>query len=162
MGIFLMRVYKCSERWWAYSITPSLNITPMRPYLIHFAVLYTFLASFGVEIHALSPNYSACQLQQNAETSPLTGCPDGTLFVSPTDSRARFKTVQAAVESLWVPVRICPVPCLDIHRPETGDAIILIGAGEYFEKVTVTRSAPLTLLVFVILFVKFKYQDISV
>ncbi|KAG1797388.1 carbohydrate esterase family 8 protein [Suillus plorans] len=102
----------------------------MRPYLTHFAVLYAFLASFGVEIHALSPNYSACQLQQNAETSPLTGCPDGTLFVSPTDSRAHFKTVQAAVESL----------------PETGDAIILIGAGEYFEKVNVTRSAPLTLL----------------
>ncbi|KAG2109036.1 carbohydrate esterase family 8 protein [Suillus discolor] len=99
----------------------------MRPYLTHFAVLYAFLASFGVEIHALSPNYSACQLQQNA---PLTGCPDGTLFVSPTDSRAHFKTVQAAVESL----------------PETGDAIILIGAGEYFEKVNVTRSAPLTLL----------------
>ncbi|KAG1838919.1 carbohydrate esterase family 8 protein [Suillus subalutaceus] len=102
----------------------------MGQYLAHFTVLYAFLASLSVQIHALSPDYSACQLQQNAETSPLTGCPDGTLFVSPTDSRASFKTVQAAVESL----------------PETGDAIILIGAGEYFEMVNVTRSAPLTLL----------------
>jgi len=32
-------------------------------------------------------------------------------------------------------------------RPETGSAIILIGAGEYHEMVNVTRSAPLTLLV---------------
>jgi len=38
-----------------------------------------------------------------------------------------------------------------LHRPETDDAIILIGAGEYFEMVNVTRSAPLTLLVFVYL-----------
>ncbi|KAG2040405.1 carbohydrate esterase family 8 protein [Suillus americanus] len=102
----------------------------MGQYLTHFAVLCAFLASLCVQIHALSPDYSACQLQQNKKTSPLTGCPKGTLFVSPTDSRASFKTVQAAVESL----------------PKTGDAIILIGAGEYFEMVNVARSAPLTLL----------------
>ncbi|KAG1744844.1 carbohydrate esterase family 8 protein [Suillus lakei] len=102
----------------------------MGPYLTHLAVLFAFLASLSVQIHALSPTYSACQLQKNADTSPLTGCPQGTLFVSPTDSRAGFKTVQAAINSL----------------PETGDAIILIGAGEYFEMVNVTRSAPLTLL----------------
>lgn len=72
----------------------------MGQYLTYFTVLYTFLAGLSVQIHALSSKYSACQLQQNAETSPLTGCPPGTLFVSPTDSRAGFKSVQAAVESL--------------------------------------------------------------
>jgi hypothetical protein len=46
-----------------------------------------------------------------------------------------------------------------LHRLETDDATILIGAGEYFEMVNVTRSAPLTLLVFVFvtLSVKFSY-----
>ncbi|KAG1794724.1 uncharacterized protein BJ212DRAFT_635444 [Suillus subaureus] len=65
-----------------------LGITPMGQYLAYFAVLCAFLASSSVQIHALSPHYSACQLQQNAETSPLTGCPNGTLFVSAIDSRA--------------------------------------------------------------------------
>ncbi|KAH7913948.1 carbohydrate esterase family 8 protein [Hygrophoropsis aurantiaca] len=79
---------------------------------------------------ALSPTYSACQLQKAAADSPLTGCPEGTLYVSPTDSRANFTSVQEAVLSL----------------PASGDATILIGEGSYFEMVNVTRSAPLTLL----------------
>ncbi|KAG0704831.1 carbohydrate esterase family 8 protein [Suillus ampliporus] len=99
----------------------------MGPYLIHLTVLFAFLT---VHIHALSPDYIACQLEKSASVSPLNGCPTGTLFVSPTDSRASFKTVQDAVSSL----------------PETGDAIILIGKGEYFEMVNIARSAPLTLL----------------
>ncbi|KAG1777217.1 carbohydrate esterase family 8 protein [Suillus placidus] len=102
----------------------------MGPYFAHLTVFVAFLASLAVQIQALSPDYLACQLQKNAGTSPLTGCPAGTLYVSPTDSRASFKSVQAAIESL----------------SQTGDAVILIGAGEYFEMVNVARSAPLTLL----------------
>ncbi|KAG1743208.1 carbohydrate esterase family 8 protein [Suillus paluster] len=102
----------------------------MGSYLIHLTVLFTFLTSLGVQIHALSPEYTACQLQKSVATSPLTGCPAGTIFVSPTDDRASFKKVQDAIKSL----------------PETGDAIILIGEGEYNEMVNVARSAPLTLL----------------
>ncbi|KAG1869025.1 carbohydrate esterase family 8 protein [Suillus subalutaceus] len=102
----------------------------MGPHLTHLTCLVAFLASLVVQIQALSPEYSACQLQKNAETSPLTGCPAGTLYVSPTDSRAGFTSVQAAIESL----------------SQTGDAVILIGEGEYFEMVNVARSAPLTLL----------------
>ena len=34
-----------------------------------------------------------------------------------------------------------------LHRPQTGDAIILIGEGQYFETVNVSRAAPLILLV---------------
>ncbi|KAG1743206.1 carbohydrate esterase family 8 protein [Suillus paluster] len=102
----------------------------MGSYSIHLTVLFAFLTSLGVQIHALSPEYTACQLQKSAATSPLTGCPAGTIFVSPTDDRASFKKVQDAIKSL----------------PETGDAIILIGKGEYNEMVNVARSAPLTLL----------------
>ncbi|KAG2065766.1 carbohydrate esterase family 8 protein [Suillus decipiens] len=102
----------------------------MRPYLTHLTGLVAFLGSLVVQIQALSPDYVVCQLQENAETSPLTGCPEGTLYVSPTDSRANFQSVQAAIDSL----------------PSTGDAVILIGKGEYFGTINVARSAPLTLL----------------
>ncbi|KAG2130656.1 carbohydrate esterase family 8 protein [Suillus bovinus] len=99
-------------------------------YLTRLTFLVALLAGLAVQIQALSPEYLACQLQKDAETSPLTGCPSGTLYVSPTDSRADFTGVQAAIESL----------------PQTGDAVILIGEGEYFEMVNIARSAPLTLL----------------
>ncbi|KIJ62685.1 carbohydrate esterase family 8 protein [Hydnomerulius pinastri MD-312] len=95
-------------------------------------LLLTFvtLASVFAHVQGLSPVYTACQLQKPAGMSPLAGCPEGTLYVSPTDASANFASVQEAVTSL----------------PETGDAVILIGEGEYFEMVNVTRSAPLTLL----------------
>ncbi|KAG2101521.1 carbohydrate esterase family 8 protein [Suillus cothurnatus] len=102
----------------------------MGPYSTRLTGLVACLASLVVQIQALSPEYLACQLQKNADTSPLTGCPAGTLYVSPTDSRANFQSVQAAIQSL----------------PQTGDAVILIGEGEYFEMVNIARSAPLTLL----------------
>lgn len=49
---------------------------------------------------ALSPTFIHCQLQKPHNESPLTGCPNGTIFVSATDPRAQFKTVQDAVSSL--------------------------------------------------------------
>ncbi|EJF60997.1 pectin lyase-like protein [Dichomitus squalens LYAD-421 SS1] len=79
---------------------------------------------------ALSPAHLACQLKKPGHLSPLTGCSPGTIFVSQTDPRARFTSVQAALLSL----------------PETGSATILIGAGEYHETVNVTRTGPVTLL----------------
>ncbi|KAH7920300.1 carbohydrate esterase family 8 protein [Leucogyrophana mollusca] len=94
------------------------------------AVALVVLVGLVSRNYGLSPTYTACQLQKPAAASPLTGCPEGTLFVSPTDSRADFTSVQEAVLSL----------------PESGDATILIGEGEYFEMVNVTRSAPVTLL----------------
>ncbi|KAG2131809.1 carbohydrate esterase family 8 protein [Suillus clintonianus] len=102
----------------------------MAQYSTHLTLLFAFLVSLSVQVQALSPEYIACQLQKSGTTSPLSGCPSGTLYVSLTDSRANFKTVQAAVNSL----------------PQTGNATILIGEGEYFEMVNVARSAPLTLL----------------
>ncbi|KAJ8594893.1 carbohydrate esterase family 8 protein [Rhizopogon salebrosus TDB-379] len=93
-------------------------------------VFLSALVSLFVQINALSTEYIACQLQKGASGSALSGCPEGTLYVSPTDSSAHFTSVQDAIASL----------------PDTGAAIILIGEGEYFEMVNVARSAPLTLL----------------
>ncbi|KAI0345642.1 pectin lyase-like protein [Trametopsis cervina] len=79
---------------------------------------------------ALSPKYLPCQLQKPSGVSPLSGCPDGTVFVSPSDPTASFSSVQAAIESL----------------PNEASAVILIGEGEYHETVNITRTAPVTLL----------------
>jgi len=80
--------------------------------------------------YGLSPTFLPCQLQESASVSPLLGCPLGTIFVSPNDSRAQFTKVQDAVLSL----------------PHVGSAVILIGEGEYHETVNVTRQGPLTFL----------------
>ncbi|KAF8524973.1 pectin lyase-like protein [Gautieria morchelliformis] len=92
---------------------------------------FTVLLCLGVvQVSAFSPQHIACQLQKPAPASPLSGCAQGTIFVSQDDPTAHFKSVQAAVLSL----------------PETGSATILVGAGDYHETVNVTRTGPLTLL----------------
>ncbi|KAH8838709.1 hypothetical protein MCOR07_003859 [Pyricularia oryzae] len=73
--------------------------------------------------------YTACQTL--AGEHPLAQCPKGTLFVSATDKRANFTTVQDAVRSL---------------PNDTSAQTILVGAGRYTEQVNVTRPGPLTLL----------------
>ncbi|TLD07593.1 hypothetical protein PgNI_10218 [Pyricularia grisea] len=73
--------------------------------------------------------YTACQAL--AGEHPLAECPKGTLFVSATDKRANFTTVQDAVRSL---------------PNDTSAQAILIGAGKYTEQVNVTRPGPLMLL----------------
>ncbi|KAI0031178.1 carbohydrate esterase family 8 protein [Vararia minispora EC-137] len=78
----------------------------------------------------LSPQFLQCQLQKPAGKSALSGCPTGTLFVSPTDADANFTSVQDAILSL----------------DEDSSAVILIGAGKYRETVNITRQGPLTLL----------------
>ncbi|EGN98149.1 carbohydrate esterase family 8 protein [Serpula lacrymans var. lacrymans S7.3] len=92
-------------------------------------ILLSIFSQFS-RVYALSPAFIDCQLQKPASSSPLEGCPAGTLYVSPSDSRANYTSVQQAVLSL----------------PDSGDATILVGAGEYFEMVNVTRTDPLTLL----------------
>lgn len=68
---------------------------------------------------------------QRFTPNPLHGCPHGTIFVSQTDHRARFTSIQAAIRSL---------------PNDTSPHVILIGAGTYVEQLNVTRSGPLTLL----------------
>jgi len=77
-----------------------------------------------------SPIHLPCQLQKPKGVSPLVGCQPGTLYVSPTDAKAGFKSVMQAVQSL----------------PNDGPATILIGEGDYHETVNITRRGPVTLL----------------
>jgi pectin methylesterase-like acyl-CoA thioesterase len=75
-----------------------------------------------------SQTYADCQKKT---ADPLSGCPDGTLYVSQNDTTANFTSIQAAIASL----------------PNNTDAYtILIGAGIYTEQLNVTRQGPLTLL----------------
>lgn len=68
---------------------------------------------------------------QKKTADPLQGCPAGTLFVSANDSRADFTSIQSAILSL----------------PDTSAAAyVLIGAGDYYEQLNVTRAGPLYLL----------------
>ncbi|KAJ7037729.1 carbohydrate esterase family 8 protein [Mycena alexandri] len=96
----------------------------------HLTLVLTALCLQWHSAFALSPQFIQCQIQKPASRSPLQGCPAGTIFVSATDSRAQFASIQAAVESL----------------PDTGAATILVGQGSYQETVNVSRTAPLTLL----------------
>ncbi|KAJ8496935.1 hypothetical protein ONZ51_g829 [Trametes cubensis] len=79
---------------------------------------------------ALSPTHLPCQLQKPSGRSPTEGCAPGTIYVSQSDPRAHFSSVQQAVLSL----------------PPQGHATILIGVGDYHETVNVTRKGPITLL----------------
>ncbi|PAV17026.1 carbohydrate esterase family 8 [Pyrrhoderma noxium] len=97
----------------------------MKPWNLLFCLCLWFQ-----ETGALSPQFLSCQLKKSSEESPLNGCPDGTIFVSPIDSRAQFTSVRDAILSL----------------PLDGNSVILVGEGTYKEVVNITRSAPLTLL----------------
>ncbi|KAL9088248.1 MAG: hypothetical protein Q9159_003232 [Coniocarpon cinnabarinum] len=79
--------------------------------------------------YATSCDYSTCQTPNDA--APLSGCPDGTLFISPSHPSADFTTIQSAVASL----------------PNNTDSyVLLIDAGVYTEQVNVTRQGPTTFL----------------
>lgn len=71
------------------------------------------------------------ELCQRKTCPPTTGCPDGTIYVSQTDKKADFTSIQAAILSLG---------------NNTTPGYILIGAGNYTEQLNVTRPGPLTLL----------------
>ncbi|KAG9126738.1 hypothetical protein FRC07_002145 [Ceratobasidium sp. 392] len=81
--------------------------------------------------NAFSSKFLKCQTIDPAPASPLNGCPNGTVYVSPTDARASYKSVQQAVEATG---------------DTSGSAYILVGQGRYFGTVNVTRQGPLTLL----------------
>lgn len=59
-------------------------------------------------VAAGSNQYGGCQRVKPWPTSQLQGCPDGTIYVSQNDTDAKFTSVQAAVESLYVLILACP------------------------------------------------------
>eukprot|EP01113_Clastostelium_recurvatum_P036001 TRINITY_DN5074_c0_g2_i2.p1 TRINITY_DN5074_c0_g2~~TRINITY_DN5074_c0_g2_i2.p1 ORF type:complete len:390 (+),score=75.06 TRINITY_DN5074_c0_g2_i2:67-1236(+) len=74
--------------------------------------------------------YAPCQMVKPPSKSPLDGCPPGTIFVSTTDPRAKFTSIQEAIMSL----------------DHTSSHILLIAPGLYHEAINVSRPGPLTLL----------------
>jgi pectin methylesterase-like acyl-CoA thioesterase len=73
-------------------------------------------------------SFSSCGKQTN---NPLGGCPSNTIYVSQTDEKAKFSSIQAAISS--IPNNTVPYT-------------ILIAPGDYIEQLNVTRYGPLTLL----------------
>ena len=104
----LFRVSSCHRRG-AYDET--IFIRPDHPFTSFFTphcVPPMNYRSFALVFHfiffrlalGLSPKYRACQFQKPSGESALTGCPKGTLYVSPSDPQANFSSVQEAINSL--------------------------------------------------------------
>ncbi|CAO3669061.1 unnamed protein product [Umbelopsis vinacea] len=74
--------------------------------------------------------FQSCQAVKAAHQNPLEGCPAGTVYVSAVDKKARYQSVQAAIDSV-------------AHKKE---ATILIGSGVYHEVINITSPGSLTLL----------------
>ncbi|RYO89701.1 hypothetical protein DL764_008543 [Monosporascus ibericus] len=92
--------------------------------LLTLALLPTLALTGIVPVH----NYGRCQ--RNTD-NPLEGCPPRTLYVSQSDERAQFHTIQSAIAS--IPNNTVPYT-------------ILVAPGTYTEQLNVTRQGPLTLL----------------
>lgn len=77
-----------------------------------------------------SYQYQTCQAIKPIHGNPLEGCPAGTVYVSATDKKAKFQSVQAAID----------------HVAHKKQATILIGSGVYHEVINITSPGSLTLL----------------
>lgn len=88
---------------------PSLKMFCKKAFVFLTLVSYTL---------ALSPAFLACQLQKPASISPTLGCPKGTIFVSATDRRAHFNSVQDAVISLCDTPPYIPLKLADGFRAD--------------------------------------------
>ncbi|KAI0476389.1 pectin methylesterase family protein [Xylariaceae sp. FL0804] len=92
------------------------------------------LASLLTQVTALPTTVSPVETFKQCQritSEPLEGCPPGTLYVSQSDERAQFQTVQSAIASI---------------PNSTTPYVILIAPGIYYEQLNVTRRGPLTLL----------------
>lgn len=78
--------------------------------------------------HRPADTYALCQRHT---LQPTEGCPPNTIYVAQDDQRARFHTIQAAIDSLG---------------NATAPGHILVAPGNYTEQLNVTRQAPLHLI----------------
>jgi hypothetical protein len=102
----------------------------MRMLFASLAVLASSLlqVAAGLDPQGPAQTYKRCQRKT---CNPTDGCPEGTIYVSKDDSRAKFTSIQAAIESVG---------------NTTTPAYILIAPGNYTEQLNVTRSGPLHLI----------------
>jgi hypothetical protein len=91
-------------------------------------VLQLYQATGVVTRYISAQSFKECQQKT---PDPLDGCPSGTIYVSQTDTRAAFQTIQGAISSI---------------SNDTTSHVILIAPGVYTEQLNVTRRGPLTLL----------------
>ncbi|KAB5560272.1 pectin lyase fold/virulence factor [Coniochaeta sp. 2T2.1] len=88
------------------------------------------LPSAALDPHGPAQTYKRCQRMTCGH--PTDGCPSGTLYVSKSDPRANFTTIQSAIES--------------VGNTTASPAYILIAPGNYTEQLNVTRRGPLHLI----------------
>lgn len=80
--------FKCPAR------KPALTLNPV-PKMIG-RLVFLGVAAANV-VQGFSSKYLRCQTIDPAPASALTGCPKGTVYVSATDGRAKYQSVQDAV-----------------------------------------------------------------
>lgn len=108
----------------------SLDKTVMLPLRTSALLAWAGISFGALTARQNSPSQTYAECQKKTK-DPLSGCPDGTIFVSQNDTNADFQSIQTAIASI----------------PNNTDAYtILIGAGIYTEQLNVTRQGPLTLL----------------
>lgn len=93
-------------------------------------LLLTFALLVPSTLASTIPTNSYKQCQRKTP-NPLDGCPPRTLYVSQSDARADFETIQSAITSI---------------PNDTAPYTVLIAPGKYTEQLNVTRQGPLTLL----------------
>ncbi|KAI1635557.1 pectin methylesterase family protein [Biscogniauxia mediterranea] len=103
-------------------------LTRIRPLGSLFLLACTVSQAVALTSNSPAQTYQLCRKKTS---DPLEGCPNGTLYVSQSDVRAEFTTIQSAISSL---------------PNDTSPHVILIAPGIYVEQLNVTRAGPLTLL----------------
>jgi len=94
-------------------------------------LLLALISWFGGLVQGVARPATTYSLCQRRTENPLEGCPAGTLYVSNSEPRANYTSIQAAIAAL---------------PNDPAPSFILIAAGVYNEQLNVTRSGPLTLL----------------
>lgn len=103
-----------------------------------FTIIWFFALCWGQPLEDLGnqlgnhqPHSYRQACQAPTPGNPLAGCPKHTILVSQSNKKAKFRTIQSAIDSL---------------PHDDSSQTILILAGNYTEQLNITRPGPLTLL----------------
>ncbi|KAJ6032252.1 Pectinesterase catalytic [Penicillium herquei] len=97
-----------------------------KPILKALSLLYLF-----TPIHSAAIKSTTLSHSERTKCQTTLTCPKDTIFVSATDKRADYKTIQSAIDAL---------------PNDSSSQTILIMEGSYTEQLNVTRAGPVTLL----------------
>ena len=103
-----------------------------------FTIIWFFALCWGQPLEDLGnqlgnhqPHSYSQACQAPTPGNPLAGCPKDTILVSQSNKKAKFRTIQSAIDSL--------------PHDESSQTILIL-AGNYTEQLNITRPGPLTLL----------------